>query len=685
MRLSDPLSTTLLRTTQPFIDALFANGLRTVQDLVEYVPRTYEDLSEVVTLADAPPDRRVTFRGTIHTPKLVRTRSRKQIVQATFQDESGAVATVVWFNQPHMMRMIHDGQHVTLSGKVTEDGYALKILSPTLEDARRPAPLHAGRIVAVYPQSDRLTTRWLREKIALIRPVLASLPETLPSAVLHDEGLMSRADAYDELHAPSTPERLAKARERLAFEEIFRIQVEALRRKAAWQGERLERLKVPMDVELIKAFFACQSYTPTGAQKVAIYEILRDMEQDRPMSRLLEGDVGSGKTFVAVAVIANALAHRGQCAIMVPTEVLARQHLTTVSRLLLAFHTFVQRRGFAEKGIHAEHLLSLPLPRVALLTGSMPHADASAVRRDLATGLVDVVIGTHALIEDSVNFRRFTLAIIDEQHRFGVHQRERLAEKGSPHVLAMTATPIPRTLALTAYGDHDLSVLLEKPGHRPPIRTAIVRPADRRTVELFIDQEIDQGRQVYVICPLITESSSDEMSEVRSVEQECERLQAEFPRRRIGCLHGRLSPEKKSEVMQAFKNGSYDLLVSTSVIEVGIDVPNATIMVIEGAERFGLSQLHQFRGRVGRSDVQSHCFLFTTTAEQARSQRLQAMEQHASGFELAEIDLRLRGPGELLGLRQSGIPEMRFGGLLDVGLVVRARRAAERWLHDADA
>jgi ATP-dependent DNA helicase RecG len=357
---------------------------------------------------------------------------------------------------------------------------------------------------------------------------------------------------------------------------------------------------------------------------------------------------------------------------MVPTEVLAKQHAETIARTLIAFHTALLASG--------NRALQFPLPTVSLLTGSTPRPDADEIRDGLATKRIDVVIGTHALIEDAVRFADLKLVIVDEQHRFGVLQRARLKEKGSPHFLAMTATPIPRTLALTAFGDHDLSVLLEKPGQRHPIHTKVVPPSDRHVVERFIDKEIDGGRQVFVICPLITDSAADEMSDVKSVAAECARLTGAFPSRRIASLHGRMTSEEKDAIMRAFKNHETDILVSTSVIEVGIDVPNATIIVIEGAERFGLSQLHQLRGRVGRSDFKSSCFLFTTTPSAATSQRLKAMEHHDSGFHLAEIDLKLRGPGELYGLRQSGIPDMRFGSLLQPELVVRARRAAERAL-----
>jgi ATP-dependent DNA helicase RecG len=680
MHLTSPLTPALLKTTQEYIDALAEINIRSVEDLLLYFPRTYEDLSQMSTLRDAPLNEKTTLRGTIRSLKLVRTRTKKMFVQASFTDEAGDSAEVIWFNQPHIMRMLKEGQMVTLTGKVQEAGYKLKIQSPSFEDASKPVALHAGRIVAVYGQSEKITTWWLREKMTLVRPCINELPETLPEYVIREEKLLPRSLAVDELHIPKTPERLEEAKKRMAFEEMFLIQQEALERKKEWQGTTQKRLQIPMDVELIKAFFRCLNFKPTGGQKVAIYEILKDMEKDRPMSRLLEGDVGSGKTLVAVIVMANVLKERGQCALMVPTEVLARQHAVTISKLLLEFHRYIQTRAYEKDVIDAAHLLSLPQPSVAILTGSMTQGEASDVRTKLAQGLIDVVIGTHALIEDKVQFHDLKLAIVDEQHRFGVNQRKKLVEKGSPHFLSMTATPIPRTLALTAYGDHDLSVLLEKPGNRKKIQTKVVSPTGRKTVELFIEKELEAGRQAFVICPLIESSKADELLEVRNVEEEAIRLTKAFPHRRIAKLHGRLKNEEKAQIMEEFKGKKSDILVSTSVIEVGIDIPNSTVIVIEGAERFGLSQLHQFRGRVGRSDHQSYCFLFTSTTAQARSERLKAMEKHDSGFLLAEIDLKIRGPGEVFGMRQSGVPDFKYGSLLNVELVLKARKAAQKFL-----
>ncbi len=669
MELSTPLSR-VLRTTAEYLDILHNLGLDTVEDLLLYLPRAHEDLSTMHTLTAAPLGQKVTIAGTVTKLKRIRTRKGMQLVTGVFTDADAMTCEVIWFNQPHIKRMLGDDEEVVLTGKLIENGRKLQMQSPQLEKERGGVLLHSGRIVPVYPQHERITTKWLREKMHLIRDAISLVPESLPKEVIVQEKFLSRSEAIAAMHFPQSLEVLVRARDRIAFEELYAMQIEALERKKEWQGARSERLKIPMNVQLIRDFFASLKFTPTGSQKIAIYEILKDMEEDKPMSRLLEGDVGSGKTLVATAVIANVIRSGGQCALMVPTEILAGQHSESIGKTLIAFYNFCEKCG-----------IEMACPRVALLTGSTPPAQAAAMREMIASGNFDLVIGTHALIEDTVQFHDLKLVIVDEQHRFGVEQRRKLKEKGSPHFLAMTATPIPRTLALTAHGHHDLSVLTEKPGKRPKIQTKVVSPHDRKTVELFIDTQIQEGRQIFVICPLIAESAHEELLEIKNVEAEKARLTEGFPRRRIAALHGKMTPQEKERVMKEFKDKTFDILVSTSVIEVGIDVPNATIIVIEGAERFGLAQLHQFRGRVGRSDLQSHCFLFTTNPSQARSQRLRAMEKHDSGFMLAEIDLKLRGPGELFGIRQSGIPEFVTASLMNPELVVRARKAAERALN----
>jgi ATP-dependent DNA helicase RecG len=665
MNLKDSLTTRLLRTTSDYIDALAEIGIKKIEDLILYLPRAYEDLSEMQVLSTVEEGDKITVRGIVTNIKLVHTRTGKKLVQAHFTDTEGTTCDVVWFNQPHIKRMLTEDQDVVLTGKMAKRGRKFVLQSPTFESSEREELLHAGRIVPVYPQHDVISTRWLREKMVLVRDAIDELDETLPEELVdgtqdtghrtQDEKVMARSEAIRQLHFPESPELIKKARERIAFEELYKLQLIALMRKKEWQKNSQERLAIPMNVDLIKKFFSSLKFTPTDSQRVAIYEILKDLEKPVPMSRLLEGDVGSGKTLVATAVIANVVYYGGQCALMVPTEVLANQHAESITKLLKK-------------------------AQAALLTGSTPKAQADEIKLGLARGTIDIVIGTHSLIQDSVKFKDLRLAIVDEQHRFGVQQRNCLKEKGSPHFLSMTATPIPRTLALTAYGDHDLSVLLEKPGNRVPIKTKVVSPTDRRTIELFMDKEIDSGRQAYIICPLITES--DELADVRNVQNEAKRIQEVFPRRRVAELHGRLKPKEKDSIMREYKEKKTDILVSTSVIEVGIDVPNTSIILIEGAERFGLSQLHQLRGRVGRADHQSYCFLCTSWAEQASSDRLRAMEKYDNGFQLAEIDLKLRGPGELYGLRQSGIPEVRVGSLTNPELVVRARRAAEETIDN---
>lgn len=669
MELKTPLSS-VLRTTGAYLEALERSNVRTVEDLLEYLPRRHEDLRDIHTIETAPLGEKVTLRGTLHAPRTIRTRGGKSLVSAMFVDGNGDTAEVLWFNQPHVKRMIREGAEVSIAAKLQMNGRRLQLLSPQWEHVPTGgAAVHGGRLVPVYPEHDILTTKWLREKFALIREAAALIAETLPEDVVKEQKLLSRSEAIAALHFANDPALVERARDRVAFEQMYTLQEEALRRKMAWQGQVNDRLRTPMHAALIRALFASLKFTPTESQRIAIYEILRDMEKDIPMSRLLEGDVGSGKTLVATAVMANVILENGQTALMVPTEVLARQHAENLLKLLHALH-----RSVAEA--REEDVRNFPPPNVALLTGSTLASEAEKVKQGIARGTVDVVVGTHALLEADVAFRDLRLVIIDEQHRFGVEQRRRLVEKGTPHFLAMTATPIPRTLALTAFGDHDLSVLLEKPGRRQPIETRVVPPSGRRTVELFIDREIEEGRQVFVICPLITEGEDDR----KNVESETRRLKEAFPHRRIAMLHGKLPAAEKQQVMEAFKAKHFDILVSTSVIEVGIDVPNATIMIIEGAERFGLSQLHQLRGRVGRGEHKSHCFLFPTDPAQARSPRLKAMEQHESGFLLAEMDLQLRGPGDLYGLRQSGLAlgsDIRF---FQPELIVRARAAAEKAL-----
>ncbi|MDD5469998.1 MAG: DEAD/DEAH box helicase, partial [Candidatus Peribacteraceae bacterium] len=401
MQLKTPLSA-VLRTTKEHLAALEGMGMRTVENFLLYLPRAYEDLTAIQTLRTAPLDQKATFRGTIHSLKRVRIRGGKFIVTGQFTDTEESRAEAVWFNQPHVLRMLSEGDPVVLTGKLVRNGTRLQIQSPQFESAVRENLLHAGRLVPIYPEHDLINTKWLREKMVLVREAAAQLPENLPEEVVKEEGLMGRKEAIRALHFPGNGGEVERARQRMAFEEMYLMQCDVLQKKKEWQGERQERLKIPMDVELIRAFFQSLNFTPTGSQKIAIYEILRDMEKDRPMSRLLEGDVGSGKTLVATTVLANVIRHGGQCALMVPTEVLARQHVASIGKMLISFHTYLEQRG-------AGGALRMKNPSVALLTGSMPAADARRVSQGLATGTVDLVIGTHALIQEQVQFRNLQL------------------------------------------------------------------------------------------------------------------------------------------------------------------------------------------------------------------------------------------------------------------------------------
>ena len=655
MNLSTPLEAAL-STKKEYILALKEMEIFTVEDLLLYFPRAYEDLSEFKGLHEAKDGEVITTKGFLQGIRLVPTKNRKmKLVKAMFYDQAGYESEAVWFNQPHLMRTLPMDKEVVISGKVQWSYGKITLQSPVVERARE-TQIHTGTTVPVYPQHDVITSKWLREKIHPLLYLTKDLPEVLPKEVLEEEKLMPKAEAVREIHFPSSSEKLEAARERLGYEELFLLQLEAVKRKKAWQESRDdEESKMPLDPEFVKAFFATLPFTPTNAQKIVIYEILKDMERSFPMMRLLEGDVGSGKTMVAVMAALQAVKYGYQVAIMAPTEVLARQHLISFSKFLDTYSDI----------------------NLQLLVGSLKTAEKKQVTDAIANGQVQIAIGTHALIQEGIDFDKLGLVIIDEQHRFGVKQREVLMKQGSPHVLNMTATPIPRTLALVAYGDQDLSVINEMPPGRMPIETKIVPPEHRQQVYQFLDGRIEKGEQVYVICPLIDDS---DVLEVKSVTREFERLEARFPNRKVGLLHGKMKPEEKEAVMQAFKDNKINILVSTSVIEVGVDVPNATIMLIEGADRFGLSQLHQFRGRVGRGKVQSYCFLYTDSTSEQTVTRLRAMTEHTDGFMLAEIDLKLRGPGEVYGIRQSGMPDLKVANLMNGILLDRVRKAAEAFV-----
>jgi ATP-dependent DNA helicase RecG len=576
---------------------------------------------------------------------------------------------VVWFNMPYVAKALADGDEIVVSGRVRAWKNRLQMENPEFEpfDAELSS---AGRLVPVYPATQGLSQRTLRRAIgAAVEALANAVPDPVPETVRRNEGLTPLATAIRALHNPASFGEAEEARRRIATGEFLAIQAAVLLRRARWQaGRSAPRLGLGPALE---AFLAALPFRLTRSQRAALDEVLGDVGREEPMLRLLQGDVGSGKTVIAFAAMLAAVASGYQAALMAPTEILAEQHYRSLMRLLGGDEVS------ALDGVLAPPWFGRPL-RVLLLTGSLTAAQKQQGRADAAHGGADIVIGTHALLEDDVALPRLGLAVVDEQHRFGVAQRVKLRQKGAnPHLLVMTATPIPRTLALTVYGDLEVSTIDELPPGRKPVKTVWVQPHEREEAYDFLRERLDAGEQAFVICPLVEES---EALDVRSAEEEAERLRAGPLRRyRLDLLHGRMGGRQKDETMTRFARHEVDVLVSTSVIEVGIDVPNATVIVIEGAERFGLSQLHQFRGRVGRSPLQSYCLLFSTEEDpgpEAR-ERLEAMVETTDGFRLAEVDLEMRGEGEAWGTLQSGANTMlRVARLTDRDLLLRARELA---------
>ncbi len=632
-------------------------GLSTLRDLLFHLPRRYEDTRDVVPVCQLTPGAVQTTRARVSGVRMHRSPRRGMVlVEAVLEDSTGSVGAV-WFNQPFLTKQLYNGMDLILSGPVKVSRTGLQLQNPKFE-RHRGEQQHVGTFAAVYRETEGLTSRYLRSLIESVLPAANMVPDVLPPAVRASEGLIPIAQALRDIHNPSSPDVAIRARERIAFEELFLLQLAAQRARRRRLGS--SGVVIPYDVKVARHFAESLPFKLTDGQRVAGHQILADMAGSGAMNRLLQGDVGSGKTAVAalVALMTHAAGH--QTTFMAPTEILARQHHATLDSLLTP--------------------LGLT-PR--LLVGSTSARARREVLNGLAGGHDTLVVGTHALLEDDVVLADLGLVIVDEQHRFGVAQRQRLRQKAEqmPNFLAMTATPIPRSLALTLYGDVNISELRELPPGRTPVVTRVVPAAERQGAYDFVRRQVGEGRQVFVICPLIEES--DKLG-VKSATAEFERLRSDiFPDLRLDLLHGRLPAREKDERMRRFATGETDILVATSVVEVGVDVPNASVMLIEAAERFGLAQLHQFRGRVGRGAHKSHCLLFDSGEDDGSIQRLSAVAATESGFDLAELDLRLRGPGDVVGLRQHGLPEMHAADLLDVAMGRRARTAAEGWL-DAD-
>ncbi len=629
-------------------------GLHTLGDVLYYFPRRYDDYSQLKPINRLRYGDQVTVLGKVQSVHSRQVRGREMtIVEAVLHDGSGALR-LTWFNQPWQTKRLRTGMIIAAAGVIDQYLGRLVMNNPEWEPVNE-QQLQTARIVPVYPLTEGITQRWLRRKVhAVVSEWAPHVPDPLPEGLRQAAELMPLPEALQQVHFPDSQETLHAARERLAFDEIFLLQLGVLRQKRQWEARSARTF--PVSDEWLQARLDRLPYPLTGAQRRALEDIRRDLNSGRPMNRLLQGDVGAGKTVVAALAMAMVLHGGAQTAMMAPTAILAEQHY----RNLLGFLGDL-----------------LPLERIRLLVSATPESEKCAIREGLAAGEIQVVVGTHALLEDPVTFHDLQLAVIDEQHRFGVRQRAALRQKGeNPHLLVMTATPIPRSLALTIYGDLDLTVLDEMPPGRQPVGTYLLYPREREHAYRLIEREVRAGRQAFIVYPLV---EGDGEKAMQSAVAEFERLQREvFPDFTLGLLHGRMKPDEKDEVMRRFRDGEVQVLVSTTVVEVGVDVPNATVMLIEGANRFGLAQLHQLRGRVGRGAEQSYCILIPETENAVEeNERLQAMVETNDGFVLAERDLEQRGPGEFLGTRQAGFTDLRLASLTDTRLIEKARHHAQ--------
>lgn len=651
MNLSRPLSE-VIRTTPSHLKKLKEMGIETVEDLLSYYPKKIESTNFTQQGSDIVLNEKNSLLGRItHIRKEVTPRGKK-MVKAAFSLHDESLLEVIWFQAPYLLRNMKEETTLFLVGKVQRNYGKLQIMNPEIHLVDN---VHTETFRPIYAESPPITSKWLREKIQGLILFAKDIPETLPTEILEEERLFEKTKSLQVIHHPKTLEDWKQARKRIAFEELFIIQTSVLQKKIMAQEHSKNLYRFVFDPELIKKDLETIPFALTFAQKRTLFQILQDFEKPKRMHRLVQGDVGSGKTIVAFLAALQVIRQGWQVAIMAPTEILAKQHF------LSALHFFPDTY------------------RVELLTGSVPLAQKKKIKDHLKHGDISVLIGTHALLTEDTVFDRLAFVVIDEQHRFGVAQRALLSESGS-HSLSMTATPIPRTLALTVYGDQDLAVIDElPPGRRPPLTKIIAGDAAERQAYLFLEDQIEKGFQVFWICPLIDESDK---LELKNVVQEYDRIAQElFPKRRVIFLHGKMKSREKDAIMNAFKNKEYDILVSTSVIEVGVDIPNATAMVIENSERFGLAQLHQFRGRIGRNDKACYCFLMVGKPDDKNKERLKTMEKSHNGLYLAEVDLKLRGMGEIYGSRQSGIPNLQYADITDTDLMMKAREWAEKILQ----
>ncbi|MBU2068093.1 ATP-dependent DNA helicase RecG [Patescibacteria group bacterium] len=642
-----------------YLKKLHKLNIKTIRDLFFHFPHRYDDFSQTTPISQLKEGQKATIEAKIVEIKNTRLyHKRMTLTDALVKDNSGTIK-VVWFNQPYLADTLKKGKLVNLSGKLTFSKNILCLSNPVYELSQGET-VHTGRLVPIYPTTEGLTSRYIRYIIKPLLNLTNQIIDFLPDEIKKKSKLLNLDEAIKEIHFPNNLSLAQKARQRLGFDELFLIQLTTLRQKQKLSHEKA--IPISFNQPLVKSFVKSLPFKLTNDQRLAAWEIFQDLNKDQPMNRLLNGDVGSGKTIVACMAGLEVAQAGYQVALMAPTEILAKQH----------FQSF-------------QNLLKKQKLKIALLTGASKNK--TQIKKQITDGKTDIVIGTHALIQENISFKNLSLAIIDEQHRFGIAQRAALQKKiysiedglpTTPHLLSMTATPIPRTLALTIYGDLEISLIQELPKGRKKIITKIVTPTNRKKSYDFIRKQIENKKQAFVICPLIDES---EKLEIKSVTQEYEKLSQEiFPQFRIAMLHGKLKPKEKEEIMDKFQKRKIDILVSTSVVEVGVDIPKATVMIIEGADRFGLSQLHQFRGRIGRDIHQSYCYLFTDSNAQKTNQRLKAILTAKDGFELAEKDLKIRGAGDFIGTRQWGLPDLAMASLDDLNLIKKSRQAAQEVL-----
>ncbi|MCK9578516.1 ATP-dependent DNA helicase RecG [bacterium] len=656
--------------------------INTLGDLIFYFPKYYQDYSKIQRIDSVKINENICIQGKILEIEEEKSwKKRMSVTKAIIQDETASIQAV-WFNQPYIVKNLQKDDVAIFAGKIAIGRNSVYLSAPTFEKVSNKENIHLGKIAGVYGETKGITSRWIR---FILKPMLDNLkdkiPETLPTSIIEKHNLLSFREALYQVHFPSSLEKTEKAQERFSFENIFMITLFGAKKKS--ENEKEIAPMVPIRKEVVDRFLDDLPFKLTREQEKSGWQIIKDMSRGYPMNRLLQGDVGSGKTVVSVMATINTIKNKHQVVLMAPTEILAKQHFKTFFNILKGYNINIGLLTGKEDKYYSKKLKNdtIEISRAKLLEKT-------------ANGEIDVLIGTHALIaastkkktskkESKVLFDNLGLVVVDEQHRFGVKQRASLCRKQKdkiPHLLSMTATPIPRSLALTIWGDLDLSTIMEMPKGRKPIITRIVTENNRQKAYDFIESQVSEGKQIFVICPRI--ESDDEKKEVilemKNVKEEYEKLSEKvFPKLRIGMLHGKMPPKEKEKIMKDFRLKKFDILVSTSVIEVGIDIPNASVIMIEGADRFGLAQLHQFRGRVGRGEYQSYCFLLTDSGTSKTSQRLRAMVKYDNGFKLSEMDLKIRGPGDFFGVKQWGIPDFAMNALKDPKIIEKIKESAD--------